>query len=765
MNKPVKLFLFFIIASVLSFHPGISQSLTGTIEGKVFDSKTKETLQGVEIVIVGTRLKALSDEYGHFNIPDISVGDHSIEFSLPGYKKVIQNFQMFPEKTIFLDVALEEAMPRISEHITVFGKARYPGSQNAAKAVKFNSDEASKMPSSVEDISRVLKITPGISHVNELCNELIVRGGSPWENGFYIDNIHVPNINHYQNHGGTGGTTGMINVLFIENVDFYTGGFSVAYGDRMSSITEIRFREGNKDDIKTRINLNTTGFGGYMEGPGLGGKATWMLSLKRSYYDVVAKIIGYGVAPRFGDINLKMTFDFNQKNKITLLNIYGDSRFSVDLEAAIEEGHNSFINYNTNQNTTGINWLSIWNEKGYSEISLSYSFFNSSNTISHVSTGSEWMAIDTFDEEINLRNINIFQMNDTNRVEFGFNVKHEKSDLNNYFAEYLSSLGITVPEFSLQGDIKTVKGGLFIAYIYDPLKYLRTSVGIRSDYFSYNKRFNLSPRFTTTLSINEKLAVEGSFGMYHQTLPLYLLYGNTESRNNKNPISTQFSLSLNYDLAEHTQFRISLYNKSYRNLPLRSNDPSFLVMDRVVNFNIFRSNEILYDSGKAFSRGFELLLKKNVARDFYGIISLSLFRSRFKNYDGNWTNRVNDNQYLLTVIGGYNTSSNWRFSVRCNLAGGVPYTPSNVERSREHNSWIIDQARINANRYPPYFSLNVRIDHQFKVKESIVKFYLGAINVLNRKNVLNYYWNKIDNELGTVYQSPILPMFGIEYSF
>ena len=188
-------------------------------------------------------------------------------------------------------------------------------------------------------------------------------------------------------------------------------------------------------------------------------------------------------------------------------------------------------------------------------------------------------------------------------------------------------------------------------------------------------------------------------------------------------------------------------------------------MDSILSFNLFRSKEPLHDSGIAFTRGFEILLKKNLTKNFYGTISLSLFRSRYKNLQGEWTKRLNDNQYILTAIGGYDTGSSWRFSIRFNLAGGVPYTPCDIERSREHNSWIIDDAHINAKRYPAYISLNVRADHKFNIKKYTLNVYLSILNVLNRKNILSYYWNKLDNQLGTMYQAPILPMFGIEFSF
>ena len=766
MKKPIRFYPLIIILLAWYSAPVKAQDLSGTIRGKVIYSKTEEPLQGVEIILNHSSAKTITDKQGHFVFPEIPAGTHVLEFSFSGYKNVIkENILVKPEKEIFLQIELEESLPRINEYVTVFGKSLYPGSRNAVNAVNYNAEELSKTPGTIEDISRVLNITPGVSQINEFSNELMVRGGSPWENGFYIDNIHVPNINHFQNQGSTGGFIGMIDVAFVENVDFYTSGFSVSYGDRMSSITEIRYREGIKDGIKSSLNLYTAGFGGHIEGGFLDGKSTWMFSLRRSYHDFLAKIIGYGTVPRFGDANFKLSYDVNKNNKITLLNIYGNSLFSVDLETALEDGINNSVNYKTNQNTIGINWIALWNEKGYSETSLSYSFFNSVSSFANVKSGVEWVSLDSFYQEINLRNMNVFQPNSKSRLEFGLNLKYEKNSLNNYFASYLNRLQNTVPEFTLLGEIQAKKSGIFLAYIYNPLNFLTLSTGVRADYFSYNRHIYISPRFTTTLHINERLTLAGSFGIYNQTLPLYLLYGSYENKENKDPAATQFSLSLNYDFTEYTQFSISVYNKNYNSLPLISDDPHVLVMDSVANFNIYRINEALHDSGAAYSRGLEILLKKSLARGFYGIVSISLFRSRFNNYDGVWTNRLNDNQYLLTAIGEYKTNGNWRYSIRCDLAGGIPYSPCDIGLSKEQNSWIIDQTQINDKRYPPFLSLKLRIDRRFKFKKSVLYVYLSVLNALNRRNILSYYWNSIDNKLGTAYHSPILPLFGIDYEF
>lgn len=758
-----------LVAVTFSHAENIPQRYDGVLCGKVYDVKTKEPLPNVLVRIIEIDKKTLTDQKGNYILSKIPPGVYSIEITSSGYKNTIKkNQEIFLGQTTFLDIMLEESIPSLQEHVTVIGKALPSASQTSAGTVKLNAEEVRKMPGSVSDISRVLNSVPGISHITEKTNDLVVRGGSPWENGFYIDNIQIPNMNHFQTQASSGGAIGILNVALIKDINFYTGGFSAAYGNRLSSIIDIRLKEGARDKIRSRLNLDITGFGLGVEGSLGKKKGSWLLALRRSYYDVIAKIVGYGVAPRFGDLHFKLTYEINPKNKITVLNIYGDSRLSFDLEQAVEAGFNSDLIFNTRQNTFGVNWLLSWNSRGYSNTSLSYSFYKnsySSHTASSETSAMDFRATDEFIGEINLRNVNYFHLHEQFKVEFGFETKIEKLDFNNYFPEYMSRWEEIMPAVSIGAETSTNRSGAFFTLLYNPWDSLKTSIGIRTDYFAYNKHFMLSPRLSMSLSLNKKLSLSLAAGIFHQTLPLFLLAGNPENRKNHDPSATHVVLSLNYELAADTTFSINLFDKQYRDLPNTMEDPTRFLLDSGIDMAFFRTYEVLLDSGKASARGIEFYLHKRMTKKIYGVLSASFFLSRFKDSLGVWRNRINDNQFIVTLIGSYQANDKWGFGIRWNLAGGIPYTPYDIERSTLNNRAILDQSRIYEDRYPFYMTLNLRIERRFNFKRSQLYLYLGALNLLNRKNLDRYFWDRIENKKGSIYQFPILPVFGVEYNF
>lgn len=762
--------LFFLLIPFLFPNSFVAAKIQdGDLSGQVINKRTKLPLKDVVVVVLEKNIQTISDEKGNFCISGLPVGDYSVEFSLTGFKTfLLQNIRIFSQDSTRIDVELEEKAPPLSEHVTVFGTPLPSTSQLLVSGANMNSEIVSRIPGSIEDISRVLKIVPGTSHVNELSNDIIVRGGSPWENGVFIDNIQIPNINHFQRQGSSGGLIGIIDTSLIEDLSFYTGGFSVAFGNQMSSILDIRFREGTKDHFKAKLNLNTAGFGGSAEGPVFGKKGSWLLSLSRNYHDVVAKIFGSGVVPRFGAVHFKFSLDINPRNKISLINVYGNSQLSYDLEAAIEEGFHSYLNYNSRLNTLGINWHHSWKQKGYSNTSLSYSFFNTSYTISNVQTDSlawDFMINDEFYDVIDLRNVNFYEIGKKNQIKFGFDLKYEKTDFFYYLPEHIDVFNELRHEAALKKVLGIAKGGLFFTLVHSPLKHLIASIGVRLDHIPYSGNFHFSPRFSTSYRLSNRIAVHGSLGVYYQTLPLFLLASHESAKMNSDPVAEHAILGMKYDLAPDTYFSVNIYNKQYKNLPVSLDDLALFIMDSGVDFRMFRPFDLLDDSGTAFSRGIELLLQKKTIDNFYGTISASFFRSRFKDVNGIWRNRISDNRYVLSVMGGYKPGEKWGFSGRWILAGGVPYTPFDIVRSEENNLPLINQDQINGKRYSPYMTVSIRVDRRFLFKKSSIDFYLSVLNLFNRKNVDRYFWNRIENRRDVIYQAPIIPLFGIEYNF
>ena len=316
-----------------------------------------------------------------------------------------------------------------------------------------------------------------------------------------------------------------------------------------------------------------------------------------------------------------------------------------------------------------------------------------------------------------------------------------------------------------RGRLSAGLGAAFLIWIWNPTDRFTTSLGARAEYFSFNRHWLLSPRVSATLRLAPRLSVKASWGYFRQTLPLFLLAGHSENRGNRDPRAEHLIVGLRYSPVPDVVISLDAFDKSYTRLPLAVEDPAIFVLDSGLDFGFFRSYNQLLDSGTARSRGIEILLQKRTLENLYGLLSFSWFTSRFKDLWGVWRNRINDNRYLLTLLAGYRPNARWNMNLRLNLAGGIPYTPYDEERSAELNRGILDQERVFALRYAPYMSLDLRVERRFSLRQGWIDVYLGVVNMLNRKNIDRYFWDMIDNRIGVIHQSPILPVFGVTWKF
>lgn len=749
----------------------IAQTPTGSIKGKVIDNGTKEPLVGVNVIILKTNLGAATDQNGEFVIHSVPVGGYSIAFHYIGYEKVVKpDVMVRPNRITFSHAGLKMSIVQ-GEQITVTAGYFQKNENEPVSVYSFNAEEIRRSPGSAGDVSRILLALPSAARVTDNANDLMVRGGSPIENGYYIDHIPIPNINHYPAMGSTGGPIGALNVDFIDDVKFLTGGFGAIYGDRLSSIIDIQFREGNREELDSQIDMNMAGFGGILEGPFADQRGSWLISARKSYLDLLVDAIGTGVAPRYGDIQMKMTYDLNARNKLTFIDIFADNRISFGRDNSIEMGDPTYGKYKGQQNTIGLNWRSLWHKGGYSNLSLSYS--HQKSTDSFFDTHDQRMFVDNDSREgvFHLRNTNHYRIDNDKKIEFGLNLSYDNSRYKYYLAAdtmvYVVDAQVDTmlrEAISVDRRFSAHKTGLYFTYIWNPLSKLTMSMGLRGDYFSYNKQFQLSPRFSIAYQVNDLFSVNFATGIYYQQLPFYLLTQNEANKDLAVPRATHYVLGFDYMLRHDTQLTVELYSKDYSDFPLTHDDPGSFVVDDGTSMSHFMNYD-LTGGGKAYTRGIELLLQKKLAQNFYGLVSASVFRSKYRDLFGKWRNRNFDNRYLFSVIGGYKPNNKWEFSVRWNIAGGVPYTPLNVESLNATGLNIVDSQNINSKRYPDYHSLNIRFDRRFHFRGSSIVAFLSLWNVYNRKNIAGYFWNEIDKKEDVYYQWTFMPIGGFEYEF
>lgn len=760
----MKRFFFLLIFAAFSIQ-AFAQTNTGIIKGHVVDESTKEPLIGVNVILVDTPFGAATDADGNYSIPNLPIGTYRVFFQYIGYKMWVQTDVVIrADRTTTVDAGLQFTVLE-TDGVVVTAEYYQKNQTELTSVVGFSTEEIRRSPGAGQEITRVLNALPGVASRGETSQDLFVRGGSPLENGFYIDNIFIPNASHFTTGDGSSfGPVGLINTEFVEHVDFYSGGFSSAYGDRLSSISMVRYREGNANRVTGELGLNFAGGTAIVEGPWADGKGTFFVSGRRSYLDIIANAINAGGAPAFGDVQGKMTYQINNKHSLSLLNLFGQSRFTQRAEDAEEDGDNEFIDVDGAQNTVGLTWLALWKENGYSSTSASYSFRNRDFVSQRLVDNSLKLDEQIRSDFVNLRNVNFRQFNPRLKAEFGGELVYEESSFEFNQEPYTSRSGIAQTGFVRELSESTVRLGSFVSLIANPVQRLQLTLGVRSDYTSLNEDLSLSPRAALSYQVTPKLSINGSAGVFHQAVPLYITAQDPANRDLDQMQARHFIVGIDYLLTPDTKLTIEAYEKQYRHMPIQDpgntlGDPTYALDNRGELLGSLVSN------GEAYSRGLEVLVQKKLAQQVYGLASASVFRSRYTDAQGIDRNRLFDTKVLFNVIGGYKPSDIWEFSVRWTYSGGRPVTPLDEAASAQFGDEVWDISSFNAERLPAYHALFIRADRRFNFKSSNMVTFLSLWNAYSRSNVEDYFWNIKENRTDERNQFSLLPIIGLEFEF
>lgn len=756
-----KLLLLLLLGT--TFLPAQKDELEGSIAGKVIDRETKSPLTGVNIFIKNSQTGTTTDFEGSYEIKNAPVGLSTVVFSYVGYESVTKtDLSVKPNRTLYLNIEMNSSAVELQDVVVTNGY--FSELENKpVSAVNFSSEEIRRSPGTAGDVSRILFTLPSIAKVNDQRNSLIVRGGTAVENSFYLDNIEIPNINHFPVEGSSDGPIGILNTDFINDVNFHSGGFSPIYGDRLSSIMEISYREGNKSRFSPRLNLSMAGFGCSLEGA-LGKKGNYLLSVNRSYLDLLLKQIEEGSPlPKYGDVQGKIVYNIDNENRLTFLNVLSIDKINMDQEKAVENNANIYGRTDGTSNTAGLNWQHIWSNTGYSNTSIAHTFIKYGRDYSKTFTQKKFYENNSDENIIRLRNVNYIKLNNQNSIEFGGDLSGNFINFDTYYGEYEDLYGNITPPLYLKDKMIGYKLGAFGIHHLNFTENLKLDYGVRLDFFTYNKNLNASPRVTLTYQMDSKTSFSLSAGLFHQNIPNNILAQNDEFKSLKTPAAVHYIAGFSRNLGNAARLSVEAYYKDYYNFPINPAQPTMFLFEQAQVYGIFWSNQSLFDNGRANAKGIEVILQKKLAEDFYGLVSGSFSNSQYKDYLGNWHNRIYDNRFNFNLEGGYIPSKDWEFKIRWIYAGGTPYTPFDYQASKNAGVGIWDLSKTNSERLPNYHSMNLRIDKRFYFSNSSLLVYLSVWNVYNRKNIAFYYWNEVKNDIDSQKQWSTLPVIGVEY--
>ncbi len=717
---------------------------TGTIKGTLTSAISNNPLSGVSISLQGTRFGTSTDSAGHYTINNLDPGFYTLTYKLVNYRtKTVFELQVTNAKPAVADFALEEDSKALNE-VTVVASRFNKTLESPVSLRSIGATEIKRNPGGNRDISKVIQSLPGVSSSVSFRNDIIIRGGSPTENRFYIDAVEIPTINHFSTQGASGGPVGLINVDLIKSVDFYSGAFPANRGNALSSVFEFNQKDGSADKKHATLSLGSSDVSATVEGP-LGKRTTFLASYRYSYLQELFKLLKLPFLPTYQDFQFKFKTKFNQKTELTILGLGAIDKFTINLNAP-KTDRNIYdlanIPYNSQNSYTVGATLKRFRTRGYSLLVLSRNYlYNTADKFQNNDpTKANTLNYRSTEQENKFRFENTSRENNY-RISFGTGV-----EAINYSTRTLIVLpyGSSIYNSNISFIKYNVFGQLSRAYFDDKLN---LSAGIRADANTYtvqreNPLKTASPRFSASYNFTDKLSLNFNTGIYYQ-LPSYTLLGFKDStgkyiNKNVNYISNrQLVLGLEYNTQKNTRFTIEGFYKAYQNYPLvKVLGDSISLANLGTNF-IVVGNDPAVGTRKGKSYGVEFLAQQKLNNGIYGIAALTLFQSKFQDKHGVYTPSSWNSRYILSMTGGKIFKHNWEIGAKVRISGGSPYTPFDLNassRTSTHATYpqgIPDYTRINTQYLGSFYQVDARVDKKFPFKKFTLNFYLDFQNISN----------------------------------
>ena len=754
--------VFFTVLGLLLAHVATAQVV---IQGKVVDVMSRKPLVGAKVQLDKQEVFVQTTADGSFAINNIDPGYHTVTATLDGYESETSSELLFTyDKSPFITLEMQSLASGVGEVTIRKTSIQKREAESPVSSQKLSIREIERNPGGNRDISKIIQSLPGVISVPGFRNDVVIRGGSPSENKFYLDGIEIPIINHFQTQGSTGGPVGLLNVNFIKEVNFYTGAFPVNYANGLSSVLDFRQMDGNANKAKYRFTLGSSDVGFTADGP-IGKKTTYIFSARQSYLQGLFSLLGLPFLPNFIDYQAKVKVKLNEKDDISFLMVGAVDFFRLNLK--VNDNITDSIQLKSNKYILG--YLPVYRQWNYTfgTVYTHYGaqsktqYFLSRNMLNN--TSYKYRNNDESSEDNRIFNYKSIEEENKLRIENSRALRKWKL-LAGTGLEYVqfgvdNKAKILIPgapgtagtiqdiAFSTQLDLAKYSG--FVRAYRNVMGNGTLSFAGRLDGNTYNKHMqNVLNQPTASVSASLPTPVNGLFfnanvGQFTQ-LPSYTILG---YRNAAGALDNQdrvkyirnrmVAAGLQYNKVKDTRITLEGFYKQYANYPLALND-SISLGNLGTDFAVVGNEPVSsVCDGRAY--GMEFLLQKRSRSGLYGILAYTLSWSEFSDKNGNAVKSAWDSRHTLSLVGGVKLKRNWEMGAKFRLATGRPYTPYDVQRSLVKSNWDVkgvalnDYNRLNTERLGTFSQLDVRVDKVWYFKKSSLNLYMDIQNFLNKE--------------------------------
>ncbi len=791
-NSSVRAFLVSLI-SVSAF-----AQATGNLKGKIIDQITKQPIIGANILLANTSLGAATDTSGVFEVNRIPAGNYSVTISSVGYQtRKITDIIINVSKTYYSEFELLEETNKLQE-VSV---RVYKGEVNPLTPVStflMSREEIFRNPGAQGDIMRALAVLPGVTSSGSQFSAIAARGQGTQDNIYMVDDMPMFTLAHLEAQGfnsgfndPNGGRFSIFAPKIIDNVTFQNGGFDATNGRRSSSYLSLGIKEGNKATWSLGGQFDLLGATLVADGP-LSKKTSVFASARYQNFAALTNLLNVSSVGSisFGDYLIKTTTELNKKNKLSFVVMVNPERpyrniDDVSSGVNINEDNSAgslLFNHKGSKTLVGLNLRTLLSSNSYWKNVLYYRSSTVNNNFGRYTPSldaegtiinprfghfeNDLRHITNNQQEIGYRSIYTKRYNkltltagvDAMVVNLEYERRLKRTDTlftfrstdirpnpNQFYQVLVPSL------FNTSYNNSAFNGAGYVSFSWQLTDKITLNPGVRFDYFGFNEAAHISPRLSGSIALNDKQSINFASGLYFQDIAYSDVASQSNGTHLKNEEAFHNILGYKVQFSPDLKFVAEGWHKQFFYMIVQPN----------------RVQSQLNNEGDGYAYGADFNLIKRLSRKYFGQIGYSYMVSKRNDNNGqgeyDYTFSV---PHTFTALASYKPSDKWLFSAKFRYSTGRPtdayIVHENVLNNANSPTYSQEITAINANRFPDYMALDVRVDYYKQMRASTFSAFLDIANFNQRFNVANEVFVP---QTGRVFNIGlgVFPTFGIRF--
>lgn len=770
----------FIFLSLFLINLTFAQDNTQNIRGIVVDKFSQSAIIGATIQVVnnGVSKGAASDDKGQYVIAKLSPGRYEMKVTYMGYKEVnIPNIVISSGKEVIMDISMEEDLRQLNQVlIKSMNKANTVNNLATISARTFSMEEVNRYAGGRSDPARLAANFAGVSAPDDSRNDIVIRGNSPVGVLWRIDGMNVTNPNHFASVGTTGGAVSALNTNFLKNSDFFTSAWPAQYGNALSGVFDLGFRNGNAQKRETTIQAGViTGMEATTEGPiSRKNGSSYLVGYRYALAGVAQAVgvdIGTTATPSYQDLSFKLNGGNTKWGKFSTFGIIASSSISISGGSSGSlYGGKDGNDLSSNIRIVGVNNFKQLTKNSYinNSVGLNYA---STNQINY---GSDRKTLETFTKEENTVTktgynfLSSYNVKVNSKLFLKIGVQDELLDLNLY---YRTKRDVN----DTWNQIWDYNSNTHLAQAFAHAKYsfnekLTLNAGLHSQYFFLNNSSSLEPRLGIKYELKANNTFSFGYGLHAQMQPINVYFLQTQNAdgsyqyNNKNldfTNSHHWVVGYDWQASKDWRLKAEAYYQYLFDVPVNTISSSYSMLNTGASFKTDLEDS-LTNNGTGKNYGLELTIEKFFSKGYYGLFTASVYDSKYIGSDGIERNTAFNGKYVLNILAGkeWNVGSRNKFSldVKYTNAGGRAYTPIDLDASNLAGSEVKSTNEYSA-FYDTYFRMDVKLGYVINsAKRKLAQtISLDIQNVSNHKNVFSQNYNSNEKSINTTYQLGLFP--------